>query len=375
MKKVKSKWVVATVFTAMVGISAFAPMEASAAEWNARTPQQIQITDRSHYDIVWGDTLWAISEASNVSVEALVEINHIANRDLILAGNYLVIEGNVVSVTQQNGQTDSFKVEGNTVTPVETPAKPVVNQENTISKNETVAETPKTPATQAPVVKDEAPVVVAPEVKPEVKPETKPETPVVTPDEKPEVDNEESGNFAPDAETPDAETPDVDVPVTPEPEAPEAPEAPVVPDAPVENVPGAETPEEVPMTPIEPSTPVVPEETPEEVPMTPIEPAPETKPEEKPEVPMTPIGPSYPIQSLYEQLSFYFMDTGYDFEVYDDEAGTISIGYDSGVGSTNQNDIDNYEAIRADALAKMQSMGLSYEIIDGNDWFMITVNY
>lgn len=339
MKKVKSKWVVATVFTAMVGISAFAPMEASAAEWNARTPQQIQITDRSHYDIVWGDTLWAISEASNVSIEALVEINHIANRDLILAGNYLVIEGNVVSVTQQNGQTDSFKVEGNTVTPVETPAKPVVNHENTTSKNETVVETPKAPATQAPVVKDEAPVVVAPEVKPETKPEVKPETPVVTPEVKPEEDNGESGNFAPDVETPDvetpdAETPDVDVPVTP-------------------------APEEVPMTPIEPSTPVTPE----------------VKPEEKPEVPMTPIGPSYPIQSLYEELSFYFMDTGYDFNVYDDEAGTISIEFDSSVGSSNQNDVDNYTAIRQDAINKVQSLNLPYDIFDGNDYFIITVTY
>lgn len=302
MKKVKSKWVVATVFTAMAGISAFAPMEASAAEWNARTPQQIEITDRSHYDIVWGDTLWAISEASNVSIEALVEINHIANRDLILAGNYLVIEGNVVSITQQNDQTDSFKVEGNTVTPVETPAKPVVSHEKTTSKNETVVETPKVSTTQVPVF---------------------------TPEVKPEEDNGESGNFAPDVETSD-----VDVPVTP-------------------------ALEEVPMTPIEPSTPVTPE----------------AKPEEKPEVPMTPIGPSYPVQSLYEELSFYFMDTGYYFEVVDDGAGAIQIGYNSGVGSQNQNDIDNYDAIRLDAINKVQSMGLSHEIIDGNDWFVINVNY
>lgn len=105
-------------YSAMVlGALAMGTETASAAEWTARTPEQIEITDGSKYLIIWGDTLWAISEASGVSVDALVEMNQIANRDLIYAGNTLVINGNKVTVTEQNGEKSSFIVVDETVTP------------------------------------------------------------------------------------------------------------------------------------------------------------------------------------------------------------------------------------------------------------------
>ena len=126
----------------LLGAIAFANVEeVSAAEWKARTPEEIEIVDRSNYLIIWGDTLWAISESSGVSIDALVEINKIANRDLIYAGNTLVIGGDTVTVTEQNGKKSSFVVEGNKVTPTENHVVPV---------------TPVAPAQPvAPVVKDE----------------------------------------------------------------------------------------------------------------------------------------------------------------------------------------------------------------------------
>ena len=47
------------------------------------------IDNLSHYTIKWGDTLSAISGATGLSVDSLVEINRIANRDLIFANNKL----------------------------------------------------------------------------------------------------------------------------------------------------------------------------------------------------------------------------------------------------------------------------------------------
>ncbi|EXJ22561.1 Surface immunogenic protein [Alkalibacterium sp. AK22] len=122
---VKGKqWMIVSTVALALGVSAFSTTEASAAEytpetWVARTPEQIVIQDRANYLIIWGDTLWAISEASGVSVDALVSINNIANRDLIYAGNTLVIDGQVVTVTEQNGQKSSFVVEGDNVTPTD----------------------------------------------------------------------------------------------------------------------------------------------------------------------------------------------------------------------------------------------------------------
>lgn len=220
--------------------------EASAAEWTARTPEQIQITDRSNYQIIWGDTLWAISEASGVSVDALVQINNIANRNLIYAGNSLAIDGDTVTVTEQNGEKSSFVVEGDTVTPtedhaeVETPA--VVDSEeggnfSVVGGNSDVEQEANTEAPKGNTSNEESPKVDASKDEAPKAEESKDEAP------KAEAPKEE----APKTETPKVEdkvdeddgggnfvvAPDEEEQVAPEtPQQPEKPEEPAAPQLP-----------------------------------------------------------------------------------------------------------------------------------------------
>ncbi|EGP5130016.1 LysM peptidoglycan-binding domain-containing protein [Enterococcus faecium] len=81
----------------------------SAAEWIPRTVQQISAdiakTNGKEYTIVWGDTLSGISQATNISVQKLADMNKIANVDLIYAGNKLVFDGNVATVQNNKGET------------------------------------------------------------------------------------------------------------------------------------------------------------------------------------------------------------------------------------------------------------------------------
>jgi len=218
----KGKWLVPA--TALVlGALVFGgnDIEASAAEytpetWVVRSPEEITIVDRSNYLIIWGDTLWAISEASGVSVNALVQINNIANRDLIYAGNTLIIDGQVITVTEQNGKKSSFVVEGDNVKKTETHA--VADQ--------TVA--PKEQVAAKPVVKEDESVEVVEEdeggnftiidVTEEAKDavtdtdENVVEDEVIV-DEDEAVEEDEGGNFLPAVPvTPEVEE-EVDVPV------------------------------------------------------------------------------------------------------------------------------------------------------------------
>lgn len=81
----------------------------SAAEWTPRTVQQISAdiakTNGKEYTIVWGDTLSGISQATNISVQKLADMNKIANVDLIYAGNKLIFSGNVATVQNNKGET------------------------------------------------------------------------------------------------------------------------------------------------------------------------------------------------------------------------------------------------------------------------------
>lgn len=80
-----------------------------AAQWTPRTAQQISAdiakTNGKEYTIVWGDTLSGISQATNISVQKLADMNKIANVDLIYAGNKLVFSGNVATVQNNKGET------------------------------------------------------------------------------------------------------------------------------------------------------------------------------------------------------------------------------------------------------------------------------
>ncbi|ELA94301.1 LysM peptidoglycan-binding domain-containing protein [Enterococcus faecium] len=77
-----------------------------AAEWTPRTVEQIKADMKGNeYTIVWGDTLSGISQATNISVQKLADMNKIANVDLIYAGNKLVFDGNVAIVQNNKGET------------------------------------------------------------------------------------------------------------------------------------------------------------------------------------------------------------------------------------------------------------------------------
>ncbi|MCO5532476.1 LysM peptidoglycan-binding domain-containing protein [Enterococcus faecium] len=77
--------------------------------WTPRTVDQIKAdiakAKDNQYTIVWGDTLSGISQATNITVQKLADINKIANVDLIYAGNTLVFDGNVVTAKNDKGET------------------------------------------------------------------------------------------------------------------------------------------------------------------------------------------------------------------------------------------------------------------------------
>ena len=89
------------------------------ANWTANTPSHIkaqiqaQAIDPANakdavYTIQWGDTLWGISQATGISIDQLVTDNHIANRDLIIAGAKLTLNGSAKAQTfVQNAQGQS----------------------------------------------------------------------------------------------------------------------------------------------------------------------------------------------------------------------------------------------------------------------------
>ena len=51
--------------------------------------QQPSTNDEEYYIVKYGDTLWGISKRFNTTVERLVALNNIANRDLINVGQKL----------------------------------------------------------------------------------------------------------------------------------------------------------------------------------------------------------------------------------------------------------------------------------------------
>lgn len=130
----------------------------SAAEWTPRTVQQISAdiakTNGKEYTIVWGDTLSGISQATNISVQKLADMNKIANVDLIYAGNKLIFSGNVATVQNNKGETvaqsvikpqdkvDSTKPVGQPATSQGTTSN---NTTNSVTQNTT---TPSTGNTQ-----------------------------------------------------------------------------------------------------------------------------------------------------------------------------------------------------------------------------------
>ena len=161
-RKLRTGAIVATGVI-LLGLGFLAPTVSANEQdgvWVARTVAEVKadiqnINNLSHYTIKWGDTLSAISGATGLSVDSLVEINRIANRDLIFANNQLYFseeaflkDGNTEVKRQQvsidnSGSRQSYEVETKTDT--------VTGEQTTTVKQTTpvVVETPVVSAARA----------------------------------------------------------------------------------------------------------------------------------------------------------------------------------------------------------------------------------
>ena len=263
-RKLRTGAIVATGVI-LLGLGFLAPTVSASEQdgvWVARTVEEVKadlqnIDNLSHYTIKWGDTLSAISGATGLSVDSLVEINRIANRDLIFANSKLYFSEEVflkdenTEVKRQqvsidnSGSCQSYEVETKTdtvtgeqtttvkqTTPVvvETPAVSAAKSETPVTvapKAETRSETLNAPSTESNPVTDKAssntgttnqPVASNPSseaLAPSV-PDLKAETPVVS---APKAD--EPVASAPKVENPVASAPRADEPVSPAPKAEE----------------------------------------------------------------------------------------------------------------------------------------------------------
>ena len=161
-RKLRTGAIVATGVI-LLGLGFLAPTVSANEQdgvWVARTVAEVKadiqnIDNLSYYTIKWGDTLSAISGATGLSVDSLVEINRIANRDLIFANNKLYFseeaflkDGNTEVKRQRvsidnSGSCQSYEVETKTDT--------VTGEQTTTVKQTTpvVVETPVVSAARA----------------------------------------------------------------------------------------------------------------------------------------------------------------------------------------------------------------------------------
>ena len=284
-RKLRTGAIVATGVI-LLGLGFLAPTVSASEQdgvWVARTVAEVKadiqnIDNLSHYTIKWGDTLSAISGATGLSVDSLVEINRIANRDLIFANNKLYFseeaflkDGNTEVKRQRvsidnSGSCQSYEVETktNTVTGEQTTTvkqtTPVVVETPAVSAakaEESVTPAPKVEEPATPAPKEEKPVTPARKAEEPAATEPKTDEPVAT---TPKAD--EPSTPAPKVEEPSTPAPEEEKPATPTPKA----EEPATP-APKEEKPVTPAPkEETPSTPApkveEPSTPAPKEEKP-----------------------------------------------------------------------------------------------------------------
>ena len=160
MKNFKSRLFVTSATLAAIGFMATAnPIQANATEytsstWTARTADQIKadiqnLESGSKYTFQWGDTLSAIAVATDVSVNALVDVNSVGNADMIIAGNAIVLSADHKIVTvEQDSEVKSYDISSEEAVEVETPVEAVEEVQAAAPAEETYVE--QTPVAQAP---------------------------------------------------------------------------------------------------------------------------------------------------------------------------------------------------------------------------------
>ncbi|GMR69783.1 hypothetical protein NUITMVRA1_04590 [Aerococcus viridans] len=129
-----NKTILGTTFalSALFATAGFNTEEAKAAEWTARSVEDVSADmeavdeSTSEYTVVYGDTLSVIANAAGVDVNTLVQINEIENADLIFPSNSISFtkndEGKVdeVVVEDAHKKKETYKVEEETVEKTET---------------------------------------------------------------------------------------------------------------------------------------------------------------------------------------------------------------------------------------------------------------
>jgi len=223
-RKLRTGAIVATGVI-LLGLGFLAPTVSANEQdgvWVARTVAEVKadiqnINNLSHYTIKWGDTLSAISGATGLSVDSLVEINRIANRDLIFANNKLYFseeaflkDGNTEVKRQRvsidnSGSCQSYEIETKT---------DIVTGEQRTTVKQTTPVVVETPAVSVP--KSETSVSVAPKAEEPATPAPKEEKPAT-----PAPKVEEPATPAPKEEKPATPAPKVEEPATPEPKTEE----------------------------------------------------------------------------------------------------------------------------------------------------------
>lgn len=152
-----------------------------AAEWAARSVEQIKqdlvVSDKGiqEYTVKWGDTLYALSKATDIPIEKLAEINNIQNINLIEVGTKFVFDKNNTYLEIQAGEeVVRYQVEDEKTSVL---LQPQVEQSQPAQSTETVETTTQN---SQPVEEKVAPVT--PEVvveQPVVQETTVAQTPVV----------------------------------------------------------------------------------------------------------------------------------------------------------------------------------------------------
>lgn len=138
----------------------------TSANWEPRTVSEIEneISAQNNekgvakYTFQWGDTLWGISQATDISVDKLVQVNDIDNRSLIHVGSTIFLSKDASVISVQNGEEEvvSYDVSTDEVTETETPeeVEESANEEAEVEASQPVEET---------VVEEEQPAEAASE--------------------------------------------------------------------------------------------------------------------------------------------------------------------------------------------------------------------
>ncbi|MBO0446581.1 MucBP domain-containing protein [Enterococcus ureilyticus] len=116
MVKLKKNWVIKGMLfsTLLVGEMSI-QTSVYAEEWSANAPESIQIeSGATSYTLKEGDTLWAISQVTNIKVETLAEINNIdlssGEQYSLEIGRVIYFDGNHVTILDKDGNIVADKV-------------------------------------------------------------------------------------------------------------------------------------------------------------------------------------------------------------------------------------------------------------------------